>query len=182
MANIKEFVASFTNNGVNLAHANRFSIEGGATPGGWKGNSNLPLNQLIRDVNIGGKSLNTYVYRNIGTPVKMPYDIMNNEIALTFMDTEFRDIYRFYTEWMREVYNDDDKEVGFGFYNDYTRDLHVFQHSKSITNPTYGVKYFNCYPIIISDIAMSNESTNTWSTFTVTLVYETSIELVPKFK
>ena len=174
MADIKEFVASFADSGVNLAHANRFSIQGDAAPGTPKtGPKNPVLNQLVREVTMAGKSIGTYVYRNIESPIKMPYDIIHNEVTLTFMDTEYHDCHRFYTAWMREVYDDNEEEVGYGYYRDYVRTLQVYQHSKATLNPTYGVVYQNCYPIIISDISLSNESSNTWTTFSVTLTYET---------
>lgn len=168
---VQKFIAEVaSNSSEGLAKANRFSISGptDAIPRDYA--------HLIKNVEISGKAVGTYIFRTHGTPIKMPYDITYPELILTWRDTENYEVRNFFNNWMRKVYSDNGRELGYGYYEDYVRTFSVQQYSSRVDVPTYQMDFINAYPIAISDIQLSQESTNQLSEFDVTFAYERWID------
>ncbi len=170
MSSVNKFIASFASNtGIALGKSNRFMISGidnVSVPGG-------DLSMLIRDVTLPGKSLSTHVYRNIGTPYKLPYDITYPEVTLSFYDTETHDVRAFYSRWLRQVYQDSGDILGYGYYDSYTHDMEIHQLSSEVEDTTtFSLKLIRSYPIAISDMTFSQDSSNAINKIDITMMYE----------
>lgn len=148
----------------NLSRDNRFEVGGAAVP--TAGN----LNALIQTTQLPSVNFHTAMWRNIGVGVKYPYDIMFNEIPITFADTSDMSIQKFYIDWMNEIYDPDVRGGGFAYRDEYVREMTI---NKLDRENNIQLKYTlnKCYPIHIGEVALSQASQNTLSNLTITFSY-----------
>lgn len=155
-------IISFANQ--NLSRDNRFEVLGDAVP--TSGN----LNALIQAASLPSVNFHTAMWRNIGVGIKYAYDIMFNEIAITFADTSDMKIQKFYVEWMDEMYDRDIRGGGFAYRDEYVRRMTINKLDReNNTQMTYQLN--DCFPINLGEVTLSQASQNTLSNLTVTFSY-----------
>lgn len=164
---ISDIASQFVHHGI--AKNNRFEISGSAVPNA------LITNSYIRSVQYPNKSVAQMTVRDVGVPIKYPYDIIFGEITLSFMDTDKLDIYKWYNKWFEIVFSTGKEaggNIGFDYYDNYVKDMTVKQMDENNVVQSIN-KLHNCYIGNISEITFNHEATNP-ATFSITLSYEHS--------
>jgi len=146
---------------LDLSRNNRFIASGTAIPP-------EPLNTLLQTTQLPGIGFSTADWRDFGPLRKFPYDILYNEIPLTFLDTADHQIKAFYDDWMQnEVY----RQTGFGYMDDYRREFEILKLDRQ-TNVKEIVRFYNVWPSMIEPTQLDSSATNTLTIISVTLTFE----------
>jgi len=116
-----------------------------------------------------GLSLSTFDFR-AGEPnlTKRPYDVIYEDVKLTFQISEKMKEHDFFEQWINFIYDNNTKT--FRYPKDYYADISIIQLDNSLSELKW-INLIDAYPTSISEVALSYDSTNTISTFEVGFAY-----------
>jgi hypothetical protein len=114
------------------------------------------------------RALMTVENRHQGTPYKLPYASMYDDVTFTFVASEDLRERKFFETWQETVLNIGMNSLN--FYNEYVATVELAQLDKN-NNTTYGVVLTEAYPINIGVVDYSYASQNETVAVTVTLAY-----------
>lgn len=156
IADITKFAAN------NFSRDNRFIVAGRAIP------ADQGLNALVQQASLPQLAFHTAMWRNIGVGIKYPYDLLFNEVSVTFIDTADMKIQKFYVEWIDQMYDRDTR--GWEFKDSYVRDMTI---DKLDRNNNSVMQYYlnDCYPTNISDVSLNTGGQNSLTNLTITFSY-----------
>ena len=108
-----------------------------------------------------------------GPTRKFVYDYTMPEITATFYTDKFMRERSFFEMWQKAAFSN--TTHNFNYYDDYVSPVDIFALGQFAARQerddiTYGVRLFECYPKIISEVSFSHE-TNDIQTFTVTFSF-----------
>jgi hypothetical protein len=101
--------------------------------------------------------------------IKMPYDMIYDDVTFTFYLSNNMKERIFFEEWMNAMY--DKKTNSFEYYDNYISEVKVMKldFSNSIVR-TYILH--EVYPVSLGDVSLSYDAESSFSTFTVTFTYK----------
>jgi len=111
--------------------------------------------------------------RHNGPVRKFVYDHTYGDITATFYTDKFMRERSFFEMWQKAAFSNTTHNIN--YYNDYVSPIDIFALGQFASRQerddiTYGVRLFECYPKIISDVSFSHE-TNAIQTFEVTFSF-----------
>ena len=111
--------------------------------------------------------------RHNGPPRKYVYDYTSPEITATFYTDKFMRERSFFEMWQKAAFSNTSHNIN--YYNDYVSPIDIFALGQFASRQerddiTYGVRLFECYPKVISDVSFSH-TTNDIQTFEVTFSF-----------
>ena len=111
--------------------------------------------------------------RHNGPTRKFVYNYTTPEITATFYTDKFMRERSFFEMWQKAAFSNTTHNIN--FYNDYVAPIDIFALGQFASRQerddiTYGVRLFECYPKIISDVSFSHTE-NTVQTFDVTFSF-----------
>ena len=157
-----------------FAKANRFNVEITAIPG-FNGGSTRDLSFMCESVSIPGKQITTLDYDN-GTrrPIKIPTGVIDDDVTIIFNLTNNYFVKQGFDTWLSKIIN---QQYLLSYVSEYARDVKISQLDEN-DNERYVVTLKNAYPFQVSAIELSNSSTDTISTVSVTFACE-SVQTPP---
>ena len=119
--------------------------------------------------NLPGITFATFDSR-LGSPniSKMPYDVVFEQVRLTFQITNSMEEHNAIEAWMRYIYNKETED--FAYPATYKTDILIHQLDNTL-GILKTVKLKTAYPTAMGEVALSYDENNTISTFVVTLAY-----------
>ena len=131
-------------------------------------NGNTQLSVKCIQVQFPGRTLMTTENRHWGTPYKLPYSALYDEVSFTFVAADnLRERY-FFEVWQEAVINVNLNSLN--FYDEYISQVQLYQLDKQ-NNFTYGIELDQAYPINIGAIDYSYATQNEFVSVTVSLTY-----------
>jgi len=111
--------------------------------------------------------------RHNGPVRKFVYDHTYSDITATFYTDKFMRERTFFEMWQKAAFSN--STHNFNYYSDYVAPLDIFALGQFASrqerdDSTYGVRLFECYPKIISEVSFSHDA-NEIQTFTVTFSF-----------
>ena len=111
--------------------------------------------------------------RHNGPTRKFVYDYTSPEITATFYTDKFMRERSFFEMWQKAAFSNTSHNIN--YYNDYVSPIDIFALGQFASRQerddiTYGVRLFECYPKVISDVSFSH-TTNEIQTFEVTFSF-----------
>ena len=111
--------------------------------------------------------------RHNGPVRKFVYDHTYPDITATFYTDKFMRERSFFEMWQKAAFSNTSHNIN--YYNDYVSPIDIFALGQFASRQerddiTYGVRLFECYPKIISDVSFSH-TTNEIQTFEVTFSF-----------
>jgi hypothetical protein len=137
---IEQFKSSFQD----VARLNRFRIEC----------VRFPSDAILLSATLAGESWNTDNERDpdhLGAiPYALPVDIIQNDVALTFIVDDDYKIKKALDTWWLQIF-DSSKGGGFGWHNEYVEDIKIIGLDRQ-GNDRYQVTIVQAYPAQYTDI------------------------------
>jgi hypothetical protein len=124
---------------------------------------------LCDSVAIPGKQISTLEYTTYGNSHKIPYGYVQDDVALSFLLTNDYYLKTMMDEWINSIINYDTYEVAYK--DDVTTDVIIQQLDEQDT-PIYGVKLEGAFPITMSEIGLSNQSSSEIQRLNVSFAYD----------
>jgi hypothetical protein len=129
------------------------------------------MNTYIRASQIPGKIIEVEPFRIFGLPRMMPQRLRYEHVfPVTFaMSSDVR-LRMMFDLWMNMVVNPDTGSVG--YYDEFARpfNLNIYALDRQ-DNPVFAMGADEVFPIEVSPIALDQNATNSFATFTVTFAY-----------
>jgi hypothetical protein len=173
-----------------LARANRFNVMftppsgtllnlnlQGAISSAISGNFNAKnfindprdISMLCDSVVIPGKQISTFEHQTVHQTVKIPYGYVQDDVELGFLLTNDYYMKTIFDKWINSIV--DLEKYCVAYKDDITCDV-VIQQLDEQDVPIYGVKLEGAYPVSMSEVALSNESTNQIQKMNVSFAYD----------
>ena len=135
------------------------------------------LNLICTSAQLPGKQLNV-MSREIGIGTK---SVANGQvftaINLSFYVTNEYQIRKYFQYWMNCVVSqDEDTAMYAGFYNNYVRDVKIYQLARkddTLASAVYSVNLINAFPTQMELLQLNNQAQTTAMEMTVSLAYKT---------
>ena len=127
------------------------------------------ISLLCDSVVIPGKQISTLDYQTTKNSVKIPYGYVQDDVSLSFLLTNDYYMKTIFDKWINSIV--DTKKYCVAYKDDITCDV-IIQQLDEEDVPIYGVKLEGAFPITMSEIALSNESTNTIQKLNVSFAYD----------
>jgi hypothetical protein len=108
-------------------------------------------------------------YIEAGTRRKYVHDIDNQNLVLSFYIDQAFEVKKFFDDWKTKITS---HKRNFAYPDDYTSDALNLYIINQEDETTYKYEYSRIYPITFQQIALSYDTGNTISTFSVEFVYE----------
>lgn len=123
------------------------------------------LNILCESISFPGKQIESIDYSMYRNLLKMPSGYMNDELSVTFRLTEDFLVKRVFERWQAGII--DQKTYKARYLDEYVKDL-IFIHEDKQDDARYTIRAIDCYPITVSAIEKSNETTDSALKLSVT--------------
>ena len=146
--------------GSGLQKSNQFSVQG--FPGGNR------VDDLICSAPSPGSSYGTFIWKNSGPGIPLPYEFLVDGMQFSFYDDASKVVSNSLYQWHRSVMTEDYK---FNFLSDYARDITVNEHDGSGAI-TQSRKLINAWCSTYDSVEMSMESMNTLKKINITVMCE----------
>lgn len=146
--------------GRGLQRPNRFSVSG--FPGGGL------VDQLCCAAPSPGSSYSTFIWKNAGPGIPLPYETITDQFRFEFWDDDAKTVSNALFGWHRSVVNENFK---FNFLADYARDITINEMdcNNSITQSR---KLLNAWCVTYDTIELSHEQTNQLKKISIGVVCE----------
>jgi len=173
-----------------LAKANRFNVmftppSGGLLNLNLQGaissalSGNFNAKNLINDprdiallcdsVVMPGKQISTVEHQTTMQSKKIPYGTIHDDVALTFLLTNDYYMKNMFDKWINSIVDTDKYCVAYK--KDIVTDV-IIQQLDEQDIPIYGIKLEGAFPISMSEVAFSNESSSTIQKLNVSFAYD----------
>lgn len=156
----------------NFARNNRFRIVIPTPPSltgtRYDSRSMQALMVQCQAVSLPARTVATWNHRNIGPIEKMPYDVIFQEVTMTFRVDSKYDTRRFFQEWMQSMTTSDN--LYFRYRNEYTSNIKIMPLDL-IGKPIAQIGLYNAYPTNLSVINYDENSTDAITEFSITFAY-----------
>lgn len=187
MISISDYIARLSQ--ANVASPNHYWVEM-SLPRGIDDSNNKTVSEMVRVSNISrentrlnqgpqlsmrcinaqlpGRSIMTVENRHYSSPHRLPYAINYEPISMTFMGSNPLNERIFFELWQETVANV--RVNSMNFYDEYVADMKIYQLDR-MHRRTYGVQLVQVYPLNVSPIEYSYQTTNDIVSVQVTLNY-----------
>lgn len=120
------------------------------------------------DVGLPGATFGTFNWSNSGPVLKMPYQMIFEEVKMEFYVDVAANASKFFREWNRAVMDDNFK---FRYFDQYTADIRIEEYDCNNTRRT-GCTVKNAYCSGIDPVRLSYENKNQIERISVSFAYE----------
>lgn len=144
-----------------LSRSNQFSVQG--FPGG------STVDDLICSAPSPGSSYSTFIWKNSGPGIPLPYEFLVDGMQFSFYDDSNKTASNALYGWHRSVMTEDYK---FNFLSDYARDITVNEHDNVTGAITQSRKLINAWCSNYNTVEMSMEAMNTLKKIDITVMCE----------
>lgn len=127
------------------------------------------LTLMCESTSLPGRGISTTDAYMGSQLTKFPSSFVDGEVSMTFMLTNDYFAKRLFESWMKKVFDTDKYQVGYK--KDYSTDI-IIQHLNQQNIPIYGIKLEKAFPVSISDVALSNSSSNDYAKITINFAYD----------
>jgi hypothetical protein len=177
IAPTNRFLILMTAPKVSLINTDPSVLLGTLLSGGGIGNIfNDPrdITLLAKSVNIPGRNIST-TDKQIGKQsMKIPYDFIDGDVAMSFYLTNDGFARRYFADWLGCVVDADGYKVGYK--KDYCTDIQIIQlNQKNL--PVFGVTLENAYPLDMSAIDLDTSEDTSIQEMSVNFAYDRYMEL-----
>ena len=132
------------------------------------------ISLLAKSVQLPGRNLSTTDKKVGKQQMKIPYDYIDGDVAMTFYLTNDMYARRYFTNWISCIVDANRYRVGYK--KDYATDVQIIQlNQKNL--PVYGVTLENAYPLDISAIDLDATTETGIQDMTVNFAYDKYSEL-----
>ncbi len=137
---------------------------------------NLTAGQNVTDHCIGaslpGTQYGTVDYRSASPALKIPNDVIYNQLSLTFLMSADGEAFDHFQQCnTSKIITDIRGDYSFNFFDEYTGNVFV-KHLDGRGRPIHEFEYVNAYVNSIDDVTLDMNNNDTVSVFTVNLLYE----------
>lgn len=151
-----------------LAQTNRYMVEIYNLPGTANPEMSRLLRMFCNSVSLPGISFEAITQPIFGEDRKFTFDRSYGDLTLSFLVDKDMTIKSVFDNWAAAIINPVTREVR--YQDEYVADMSISVLDKE-DKIHYVVKAVECFPISVSDIALSNESKETMS-LEVTMAYK----------
>lgn len=148
---LNEFIAKIKSDGLLLSSHFHVVI------GGPDNGENRNVMMMCEATNLPGLSLMTNNLIVFGENRETPYGITYPGLDMNFILDRNMEVKKFFTDWSNQVFNRETRTIGYR--SSYTRDIDIFVTDKE-GNIVHNVKFYECYPKMVSDQSFSYSSTD----------------------
>jgi len=127
------------------------------------------ISLLCDSVVMPGKQISTLDYQTTKNSVKIPYGYIQDDVSLSFLLTNDYYMKTIFDKWINSIV--DTEKYCVAYKDDITCDV-IIQQLDEQDVPIYGVKLEGAFPLSVSEIALSNESTNAIQKLNVSFAYD----------
>ena len=124
---------------------------------------------LCDSVVIPGKQISTLEHQTVRQSKKIPYGTIHDDVNLTFLLTNDYYMKTMFDKWINSIVDNDKYCVAYK--EDIVTDV-IIQQLDENDIPIYGVKLEGAFPVTMSEIALSNESTSQIQKLNVSFAYD----------
>ena len=132
-------------------------------------NNPRDISMLCDSVSIPGKQISTIDYQAQKQAIKIPYGTLHDDVSLTFLLTNDYYMKSMFDQWINNIVNTD--TYGVAYKKDIVTDV-IIQQLDEQDVPIYGVKLEGAFPVTMSEVALSNESTSQIQKLNVSFAYD----------
>ena len=143
-----------------LQKSNQFSVQG--FPGGDR------VDKLICTAPSPGSSYGTFIWKNSGPGIPLPYEYLTDEMQFSFYDDSSKAASNALFEWHRSVMSEDFK---LNFLSEYARDITINEHAAD-GSISQSRKLINAWCNKYDTVELSMEAQNTLKKINISLVCE----------
>lgn len=177
LAQVNRYLVLMTAPKVSLINKDPSVLLGGLISGGGLGNIiNDPrdISMLAKSVQLPGRNLSTTDKQVGKQSMKIPYDYIDGDVAMTFYLTNDMYARRYFANWLGCIVDADTYRVGYK--KDYSTDIQIIQlNQKNL--PVFGITLENAYPMDISAIELDATADSGVQEMTVNFAYDRYVEL-----
>lgn len=177
LAQTNRFLVMMTAPKVSLLNTDPSVLLGTLASGGGIGNLfNDPrdISMLAKSVQIPGRNLSTLDKRIGKQSMKIPYDYIDADVAMTFYLTNDMYARRYFADWLKCIVDPDRYRMGYK--KDYATDIQIIQLNQK-NFPIFGCTLENAYPMDISAIDLDASADSGIQDMTVNFAYDKYKEL-----
>ena len=124
---------------------------------------------LCDSVVMPGKQISTVEHQTTKQSKKIPYGTIHDDVALTFLLTNDYYMKNMFDKWINSIVDTDKYCVAYK--EDIVTDV-IIQQLDEQDVPIYGIKLEGAFPISMSEVAFSNESSSTIQKLNVSFAYD----------
>ena len=124
---------------------------------------------LCDSIVMPGKQISTLDYQTTKASRKIPYGTVHDDVALSFLLTNDYYMKTMFDKWINSIVDYDTYEVAYK--DDVSTDV-IIQQLDEQDVPIYGVKLEGAFPVTMSEVALSNESTSQIQKLNVSFAYD----------
>lgn len=127
------------------------------------------ISLLCDSVVIPGKQISTLDYQTTKNSVKIPYGYVQDDVSLSFLLTNDYYMKTIFDKWINSIVDTD--KYCIAYKEDIVTDV-IIQQLDEQDVPIYGVKLEGAFPVTMSEVALSNESTSQIQKLNVSFAYD----------
>ena len=124
---------------------------------------------LCDSVVLPGKQISTFDHQTVRQSKKIPYGTIHDDVALSFLLTNDYYMKTIFDKWINSIVDTDKYCVAYK--EDIVTDV-IIQQLDEQDVPIYGVKLEGAFPVTMSEVALSNESTSQIQKLNVSFAYD----------
>lgn len=151
--NINQIAANVNRN---FLRGNRYRVFLVAPPSVSGGYDLTLVGQNCCQASIPGAQFGTFLWRNAGPAIKLPYEMIFDEVRLEFYNDIEANASKFLREWNRSVMT---KEFRFEYFDQYTADIKIEEYDMS-GSMKQKVTLKNAYCSSVEPVVLSYENMN----------------------
>jgi len=127
------------------------------------------ISLLCDSVVIPGKQISTFDHQTVRQSKKIPYGTIHDDVAISFLLTNDYYMKTIFDKWINSIVDTDKYCVAYK--EDIVTDV-IIQQLDEQDVPIYGVKLEGAFPVTMSEVALSNESTSQIQKLNVSFAYD----------
>ena len=124
---------------------------------------------LCDSVSIPGKQISTFEHQTVRQSKKIPYGTIHDDVSLGFLLTNDYYMKTLFDKWINSIVDTD--KYCIAYKEDIVTDV-IIQQLDEQDIPIYGIKLEGAFPVSMSEIAFSNESTSQIQKLNVSFAYD----------
>lgn len=129
------------------------------------------LSLLCESTSLPGRTISTQEHYTDMKAIKKPYGFIAEDVSFTFLLTNDFYCHKYFQTWQDSIIRTDGNMRNIAYRGDYTTDVTIQQVSGLDLIPVSSVRLVEAYPIGVSAVELSNNSTSTISRVTVQMAY-----------
>ena len=176
LAKANRFNVMFTPPSGGLLNFNFQNIISSAISGNFNAknliNDPRDISLLCDSVVMPGQQISTFEHQTVGHSRKIPYGIIQEDATLTFLLTNDYYMKNMFDKWINSIVDNDKYCVAYK--KDIVTDV-VIQQLDEQDVPIYGIKLEGAFPVSMSEVGFSNESSSQIQKLNVSFAYDKSV-------